>query len=403
MLNKKGQRELAYIAQVTNITPIEGAENVELAHVNGWTVMVRKGAFQIGDPCVYFEIDSKVPETAEFEFMEKYKYRVKTQKYFKGKVLSQGLIMTLAELNLTDCKVGDFVTERLGVIYYEVEDNIRKADNKKLAEIKVDKFMERWSRKHPHLSKIKFIYNFRRNRWLKKYFKTQAKKKNGSGWPTGKFPGVSKTDQERCENMPWVLKDKSPFIKTLKVDGTSSTYILEKLKKNKFEYYVCSRNVRMFSKNQVNFHSEDENVYWETSDKYKIREFLEDYINKNNLNWACIQGEVAGCSDKGVAIQGDPHKLKTLRFFGFHMTDSKNGRLNPIEASKICSDYNIDWVPLLDINYILPDDFEEFKLSADGPCDIPGSNGLREGFVYYKKDDPTFSFKNVSNKYLLNH
>ena len=35
MLNTKGQRELAYAVKVTNITPINGADRVELAHVNG--------------------------------------------------------------------------------------------------------------------------------------------------------------------------------------------------------------------------------------------------------------------------------------------------------------------------------------------------------------------------------
>ena len=73
MLNKRGERELAYIAQVTDIVPIEGADKVELAYVNGWTVMVRKGQFKVNDPCVYFEIDSKVPETEQFEFLSKYK------------------------------------------------------------------------------------------------------------------------------------------------------------------------------------------------------------------------------------------------------------------------------------------------------------------------------------------
>ena len=74
MLNTKGQRELAYAVKVTNITPIEGADRVELAHVNGWQVMVKKGEYKIGDLAVYFEIDSKLPEIEPFEFMAKYKY-----------------------------------------------------------------------------------------------------------------------------------------------------------------------------------------------------------------------------------------------------------------------------------------------------------------------------------------
>ena len=157
MLNTKGQRELAYAVKVTNITPINGADRVELAHVNGWQVMVKKGEYKIGELAVYFEIDSKLPETEPFEFMAKYKYRVKTQKFIKGSVLSQGLIMTPAELGLKDVKEGDFLTDKLGITYYEAEDNIRKADNRKLAEIKADKFMEKWKLKHRFFAKFNFI------------------------------------------------------------------------------------------------------------------------------------------------------------------------------------------------------------------------------------------------------
>ena len=170
MLNTKGQRELAYAVKVTNITPINGADRVELAHVNGWQVMVKKGEYKVGDLAVYFEIDSKLPETEPFEFMAKYKYRVKTQKFIKGSVLSQGLIMTPVELGLKDVKEGDFLTDKLGVTYYEAEDNIRKADNKKLAELKADKFMEKWVKEHKFLSKFSFIREWRRKKFLKKYF-----------------------------------------------------------------------------------------------------------------------------------------------------------------------------------------------------------------------------------------
>ena len=171
MLNNKGQRELAYAVKVTNITPINGADRVELAHVNGWQVMVKKGEYKMGDLAVYFEIDSKLPETEPFEFMSKYKYRVKTQKFIKGSVLSQGLIMTPAELWLKDVKEGDFLTDKLGVTYYEAEDNIRKADNKKLAELKADKFMEKWAKEHKFLFRFAFIREWRRKKFLKKIFR----------------------------------------------------------------------------------------------------------------------------------------------------------------------------------------------------------------------------------------
>ena len=59
------------------------------------------------------------------------------------------------------------------------------------------------------------------------FFFFGKKKDNPRSFPTH-FPGVSKTDQERVENMPWVLKDKTPFIVTQKCDGSSGTFILER-------------------------------------------------------------------------------------------------------------------------------------------------------------------------------
>ena len=62
--------------------------------------MVRKNTFKAGDKAVYFEIDSKVPETKEYEFLAKKHYKIKTQKYTfggKGNFISQGLLMSFKD------------------------------------------------------------------------------------------------------------------------------------------------------------------------------------------------------------------------------------------------------------------------------------------------------------------
>ena len=81
MLNKKNERELAYLAVVDAIEPIEGKDRVEAAVIGGWRTMVRKGLFKPGDIGIYIEVDSKTPEKAPFEFLSKYHYKVKTQKF----------------------------------------------------------------------------------------------------------------------------------------------------------------------------------------------------------------------------------------------------------------------------------------------------------------------------------
>ena len=87
-----------------------------------------------------------------------------------------------------------------------------------------------------------------------------------------------------------------------------------------------------------------------------------------------------------------------------YWTDSENGRLDIREADKLWKEYDMEVVPIVDTNYILTDDFEEFKKTADGYYDSSVCEGQdncpREGFVYYKTTDPKFSFKNVSREYL---
>ena len=214
-----------------------------------------------------------------------------------------------------------------------------------------------------------------------------------------KFPYISKTDQERVENMPWILEDKSEYIVTQKCDGSSATYILERKPFNRFEFYVCSRNVRMLNDNQDCFF--DTNVYWEMAHKYNIEEKLTHLLKTHpSWNYVCWQGEICG-----PKIQKNIHHLSENHLFMFHMTDSENGRWNIVDAAKIWHDYEMECVPITDEHYILENNLEALKRKADGfynPSVCEGHEGCRrEGLVYYKADDPNFSFKNVSRQYLM--
>ena len=410
MLNKAGERELAYLVKIDGIEPISGYDRVETAIVGGWHVIVQKDQFNVGDPAIYFEIDSRVPKDKEcFAFLEKRNYKIKTLKMCK--TISQGLLMHPSDFGWeiqVDGSIwipddGDhgrhyvddesrFLTKILGVTYADDEDNQRKAKN-------IDpnaKYLSMKAR-HKKFFSNKFVKKMWKYSWFRKlcFFFMGKKKDKPRGFPT-KFPFVHKSDEERVENMPFILKDKEPWIKTQKIDGTSSTYILERIGKNKFEEYVCSRNVRQLTPSQKNYHTDIEgNVYWMMADKYKIFDFLKSYLIENNLDYVCLQGETAGPN-----LQGNPHKFKEICFFGYNFIRSDTGRMNSIEAAKICEDAGIPWVPIADEAYILPDDMETLKLDADGPCLV--GEGPREGWVYRSLDGQR-SFKNVSREYLLKH
>ena len=125
-----GERSLAYVVTIDEIKPIDGYDRVEYARTSGWWVVISKNdALKVGDKCIYFEIDSKVPDTDErFKFLESKKYKIKTQRMCK--VYSQGLLMPLRLFpELGDMEVGTDVTHRLGVKYSVAEDNARKRNS----------------------------------------------------------------------------------------------------------------------------------------------------------------------------------------------------------------------------------------------------------------------------------
>ena len=110
-------RKLASIKTIGNILPIEGRDKIELAIIDGWSVIVKKGEFQTGDLCVYCEIDSVMPETEQFEFLRSKKFRIKTMKM--AGVVSQGICFALNVLPKGKYKADQDVTETLGVKQYE--------------------------------------------------------------------------------------------------------------------------------------------------------------------------------------------------------------------------------------------------------------------------------------------
>lgn len=122
-------RKLASVQRIWDIEPIEGADRIELAHVLGWTVVVKKGEFKVGDLGVYFEIDSFLPMKKEFEFLQNSSYRnsnilgegyrLRTQR-LRG-VLSQGLLLPM-DILPGKADLGDDVSEMLGVRKWEIEE-----------------------------------------------------------------------------------------------------------------------------------------------------------------------------------------------------------------------------------------------------------------------------------------
>ncbi|HVV87845.1 MAG TPA: RNA ligase family protein [Kofleriaceae bacterium] len=178
------ERKLVSIQVIDGVAPIDGADNILQARVMGWTVVVKKGELAPGDRCVFFEIDSVLPDgPAWSEFLRPRGFRVRTLK-LRG-VLSQGLALPTSILDGDVPPVGTEVRERLGVTRFE-----------------------------PILPDSREV--------------------------AGAFPAsVPKTDEIRLQSAPGVLDELRgrDFYVTTKLDGTSATYL-----RDGERLIACSRN-----------------------------------------------------------------------------------------------------------------------------------------------------------------
>ena len=381
-----GKRALAYIVTIDEIRPIEGYDRVEYARTNGWWCVISKNDnLNVGDKCVYFEVDSKVNAADErFAFLEKRNYKIKTQKMCK--VISQGLLMPLSLFpELGDADINTDVTDALKVTYAVEEDNARKGKGDPGAKYKS------MAARHKNIFKNPWAKWMMRRAWGRKlmFFFFGKKKDNPRGFPTF----VSKTDEERVENQPWRIGDGKTYLATEKLDGTSCTYALERKGKNKFEFYVCSRNVRQQDEKQECYH--DHNIYWDLAFKYNIEQHLKDFLNEFPcLKWVCIQGEGVG------SVQGNPLKLKEDDLYVFNFKESETGRWPSNAGKEQVEEWGMKWVPILG-EVQMPDTMEELKELATGKS-VVNPDVMREGIVY-RSLDGSDSFKNVSREYLLKH
>ena len=334
------ERKLASIRKILDLKPIEGADNIELAIVDGWQVVVAKNVeHKVGDFIVYCEIDSFLPIKEEFEFLRKSSYkkmgevegfRLRTAKMM-GQI-SQGLILPISVLGSEiSLEEGMDVTEMLGIVKYEPPIPAELA------------------------GKVKGI-----------------------------FPSfIHKTDEIRVQNIPDEYKTyielNDNFYITEKLDGSSATFYI-----NNGEFGVCSRNLELLET--------EGNTFWKVARELD----LENKMRAKNKNFA-IQGELIG-----EGIQGNPYKIKghTVRFFTAFDIDTQK-RFNYADFVIFMAWNQLEVVPLLSIRNRtdLPKTIDELLKFAEGKSSL-NEKTEREGIVI-RTSDNVISFKAISNKFLL--
>jgi RNA ligase (TIGR02306 family) len=209
--------------------------------------------------------------------------------------------------------------------------------------------------------------------WYRKLTKTKSKS----------FPNfISKTDEERLQNMPWVLdkhKDDSFYISE-KIEGQSGTYALVK-KMFGYEFIICSRTVRKFDFDGSNWS--------QVAKKFDIKNKLKQ-VGKD----IAIQCEIIG-----PGIQGNIYKLQELDFYIFNVYDIKKKTYYSLEEIKeFCKTYNFKHVPIINDNFKLLGSIKEMIDLTHGKSVL--YNTLREGLVF-RTHNQKISFKAVDPIYLL--
>ena len=294
--------------------------------------------------------------------------------------------MPFSDLGLEELEEGAFLTERLGVTYSVAEDNKRKASS--------DKYKKMASR-HPKLFKNPIIRKIYKTTWGKKllFVFLGKQKDNKTAFPSW----VIKTDEERIQNLVSRIPEfqLEEWIATEKRDGTSTTVTLKR-NGRKYDYAVCSRNVRMENRKDGSWY--DTNVYTEMAEKYGIKAVLEDLLT-DEYDFVTIQGETFG-----EGVQKRDYGLKERVFEAFNVifgyADGTTKRLNPIEMKKLMDKYNVPTVPIVAERVRIPGTCQEILDMAGGEAFAYG--GMREGLVF-RNYTATKSFKAVDNEFLIKY
>ena len=279
-----------------------------------------------------------------------------------------------------------FLTKKLGVTYADDEDNSRKAPP-------VDKY-KKMAQRHKKLFKNPFVQHIMRYKFGRKimFFFFGKKKDKKNGWPSW----VQKTDEERVQNMPWILQNDEDWIATEKIDGSSTTFTMKRGRFGKKEFYVCSRNVCFDSVDKPCYY--DTNIYWEMAKKYDIfnvlSKLLEFYPKEE---WITIQGETYG-----MGVQRRDYSIAYHDFMAFNLIFSSQGRVGTESMTGLLTSYGIPCVPIVE-NFMKINQFENVDAIltyAEGDSLI--DKHPREGIVF-RTTDGQKSFKAVSNSYLLKY
>jgi RNA ligase (TIGR02306 family) len=337
-------RKMATIRRIDELNPIEGADKIEVATVGGWKVVCQKGLYVVGDLVVYCEIDSFIPTTIA-PFLTKDGHYPKTYEGVEGERLRTiKLRGQISQGLLLPLSGFDAYFEGAGYTLFNEGDD-------------VSSFLGIVKYEPPMSAQL-------------------------AGVARGNFPSqIPKTDQERCQNLKREISQAgdTTFEVTEKLDGSSMTvYLIDGV------FGVCSRN--------LDLKESEGNTFWKVARELD----LETKMRSMGDNFA-IQGELIG-----EGIQKNIYEIKGHKFMVFDIYDILVGDyMTPDKVRAICKVQNLNHCPVILPNGSVNHTIDELLELAEGKSEL-NVKTEREGLVF-KAVNGSFTFKAISNKFLLKH
>lgn len=335
-------RKLATIQRIAEVKTIEDADKIAAYRVNGWLVVDTKDKYNVGDYVIYCEPDSWIPHELAPFLSNGNEPRVfegiKGERLRTAKLRGQ-----LSQGLLLPTSVLNFTENKFD------ESEIGNDVSERLGVLK-------WEAPIPACL---------------------------VGEVRGNFPSsVPKTDQERIQNLTKEFDDlkKHTYEVTEKLHGSSLTLLLD----TNNDFHVCSRN--------LDLKFTESNSYWKAAVKYDV----EQKMKVLGLKGLAIQGELIG-----EGLNGNQYKT-SLDFYVFDMYDTVFKRyLTNSERLSLCEKLGLKHVPVVDSWFTIDVDgtVDSLLAYAEGKSKLNGSE--REGVVMKSLQDPSVSFKCVSNKWLI--
>src|SRR5262245_19932062 len=349
-------RKLASIQTVNAAEPIPNADAIEKIRVLGWWVVVKKGEFKPGDKVVYCEIDSLLPERAEFEFL-------RANCFKPAQTDAVGTVLLPAGFRIKTIKLRGQVSQG---ICFPLSILPPGAQMDEGAEVTECLRVRKWEPPQPV---------------------------GMSGRVKGTFPGfLPKTDETRVQVLEKVIerhKGRELFI-TEQLDGTSFTAFLRE-----GEFGVCSRNMLLDT-------TDESSVLARIAKRLGLEERLRAFAAARGFDPA-IQGEVIG-----PGVQQNKYALAEVTLRVFNVFDVSAYRfLNHADMLAGVAEMGLEAVPQLG-TLVLNHGIDELVALSEGTS-VLNAKAQREGIVLRPllevEDDylGRLSFKAINPKFLLKY